>query len=410
MQKRILPVWFIIALLAVIALRFAFVVILPFGQTVRFHLEGLNDEPAHFNYVKYLAENHSFPVQTNTYKTPGATIRNDFEYYHPPVYYILGAIGYTAGGGLFFCRMLSFLCGLAGLWLIALILKRLGCEPECQIAGVLLAGIFPCHAYFCALVSNDSMSWLAALAVTYALMGKNDGTARSIEFSWRRSIFIGVVLGFGSLIKSSLLLFYPVVAICFIYSWYSRKEKAILSRMVVSLGMAIVINLPWFFRNLIHYQSITGLSYLNGPAVTYPHLLTIKGFGIFISTSVRFFWFPMQHIPVSGYHRMIGFVGAIIIIALIFIGIRYLIKNKPFTYNHILIYGIFGITIAAYVKYNLIWGNREGRFLYPALSSIVFFFTVPIFSLLKEARLKRLFFPIIFILGNWGYSYLLLTF
>jgi hypothetical protein len=408
MQKRNFSWWFIVSLIFVISLRLVFVAVLPFGQTVRFHLEGLNDEPAHYNYVKYLAEKHSFPIQTNTYKSPGATTRNDFEYYHPPLYYIIGAIGYSVGAGLIFCRLLSFLCGIISLWLIALILKRCGCAPACQMAGVLLCGLIPCHVYFCSLASNDSMSWLAALAVTLACMGKESGSGP--EFTWRRSLAIGALLGLGSLVKSSLLLFYPIASVCFFYSSYRKKNKAILLRMIVSLGLAVAINIPWFIRNIVHYQSITGLTYTNGPAVSYPHLLTIKGFIIFLTTSIRFFWFPMQHIPISGNHRMIGFFGALILIALILIAIRYLYKKRSFTYNRMLLLGIFVLTLAAYIDYNLVWGNREGRFLFPALSSIIFLITHPLYSALQDIRWNRFYFPAIFLVGIWGYSYLLLTF
>jgi hypothetical protein len=206
------------------------------------------------------------------------------------------------------------------------------------------------------------------------------------------------------------LLFYPIVAACFLYSWFRRKNAAILIRMAVSLGCALVINTPWFIRNYIYYGSITGMSVLNGPEVSYPHLLTLQGFAIFLKTSVRFFWFPMQHIRVSFYQNVLGIIGALILIALISLAIRYLIKEKPLTYNHLLLLGIALITFAAYFHYNLAWGNREGRFLLPALSSIVFFTIVPINSALKSINCPRLFFPAILFVGAWGYTYLLLTF
>ena len=109
------------------------------------------------------------------------------------------------GGNIYFCRMLSFLCGILSLLLIALTMKRMGSPTEAQAAGVFFCGLFPTHAYFSSLVSNDSMSWLVACAITYACMGsKNCGFAP--DFTWRRSIAIGALLGVGSLIKSSLLL------------------------------------------------------------------------------------------------------------------------------------------------------------------------------------------------------------
>jgi hypothetical protein len=402
---------FFAAIALIIGLRLLFVALIPTNHGVKYHLESLGDEPSHFNYVKYLFEKKSFPVQTSNYKTPGALIRNDVEYVQPPIYYLLGALGQTVGGGIYFCRILSFLFGLISLWLIALILKRIGRPPEEQAAGVIFCGLFPTHAYFTSLVSNDSMSWLVALLVTYLCMGKEEkSTHLGQDFSWRTTLMLSGLLGFGSLIKSSLLLFYPIVAACFIYSWFRRRNPAILVKMAVSLGLALAINIPWFIRNYIHYGSITGMSVLNGPEVSYPHLLTLQGFIIFIKTSIRYFWFPMQHIPISIYQNALGIIGAIILIVLILLAIRYIVKKKPLTYNHLLLLGIALITLAAYFQYNLAWGNREGRFLLPALSSIVFFIIVPINSALKSIHCGRLFFPAILFIGAWGYSYLLLTF
>jgi len=405
--------FFFIGLILIVGLRLLFVAYLPASQTVKYHLEGLGDEPAHFNYIKFLEKNRSFPVQTTTYKTPGASIRNDFEYFQPPIYYLIGAIGVMLGGGLYLCRMMSFICGILSLWLIALIFKRMGTPRDVQAAGVLFCGFFPSHVYFCSVVSNDSMSWLIALALTYFCMGSSSPCTfpgPAPDFPWRKSLIISALLGLGSLTKSSLLLFYPIVAACFFYSWLHYKKNKILLRMVLTLGCALCINIPWFFRNYQIYQSFTGLSYLNGPEVSYPHLLSFEGFFLFLKTSVRYFWFPMQHIPISFYHKTLGMVGACILIGIIILSIRYIVKEKRLSFGHVLLIGILLITIAAYVQYNLVWGNREGRFLFPALSSIVFFITAPIYSMVKENKSKRLYFSTILFIGVWGYSYLLLTF
>jgi hypothetical protein len=402
--------FFFSGLSIIIGLRLLFVLLLPESQTVKCHLEGLGDEPAHFNYIKYLAKNHAFPVQTTTYKTPGASIRNDFEYFQPPIYYLIGTMGLKLGGGLYFCRMLSFVCGILSLWLIALILKRMGAPSTVQAAGIIFCGLFPPHAYFCSVVSNDSMSWLVALALTYALMGQGKKAGcLAPDFTWRRSLMVGLLLGVGSLVKSSLLLFYPIAAGCFFYSWFHRKNGGILFRMALSIGIATLINIPWFLRNLKMYHSFTGLTFLNGPEVPYPHLLTPQGFPLFLKTSVRYFWFPMQHIPISLYHKGLGMIGACILIALIVLAARFIIREHPLSYGHVLLTGILLVVIAAYVKYNVVWGNREGRFLFPALSSIVFFIVTPLHAAIKDTGREWLYFPAVVLVGAWGYSYLLLT-
>ena len=405
-----------IAIFAIIVLRIGFVVVLPVGQSVTFHLEGLNDEPSHFNYVKYLFENRAFPVQNHTYKDSGALIRNDFEYYHPPLYYLLCTPGYALCGSiasLYFCRLISFFCGLAALWLIVLLFKKMGASAQAQGGVLLLCGFFPCLAYFSSLTSNDALSWLFALLIVYTCMSDEPQNLQPRHFSWKRTIGLGLLLGLGSLVKSSLLLLYPLVAGCFLYSWYQRKNISILIRLTTMLGLAVAMNLPWFIRNLKLYHSFTALGYTNGPSVSYPHLLTGQGFIIFLKTSVRFFWFPMQHIPASPGQKILGAVGTVILVIVGALALKFIItkiSKRAFGYNHALLVGLFALNLAAYVQYNLVWGNREGRFLMPSLGSLAFFAVIPLQETLAALRLTKLFFPLCMLLGLWGYSYLFLTF
>lgn len=86
MDSRPSRVAFPALLLAAVLLRAFLLGATPFGQTVAHRLERLNDDPAHLNYVRYLAEHHAFPVQTHHSREPG-----DFEYYQPPLYYLVCA-------------------------------------------------------------------------------------------------------------------------------------------------------------------------------------------------------------------------------------------------------------------------------------------------------------------------------
>jgi hypothetical protein len=412
MQQRT-HVWLYVVFAAIIALRLLFVAYVPFGQTVHYHLEGLNDEPAHFNYVHYLAEHRAFPVETGIWKDAGAFVRNDFEYHQAPVYYMMDApVDALAGSraALYFGRLLSFVCGILGLLLILLILKKMGFSYEIQCAGVLVAGLLPVHVYFTSLVSNDSMSWLFSLLVLYLCIVPQNRLPDAAFFSWKRCMTIGALIGVGSLVKASLLMWFPLAAACACYSWYICKNKAVLIRMAVALCTALALNIPWFIRNLIHYKSITALAFTNGPAVSYPHLLTPKGFLIFLKTSVHFFWFPMLHVPDSRIHFMLGIVGAGILGIVCVLAVRYYKKRGKLSYNDLLVLGLLALNIVGYIKYNLIWGNREARFLYPALLPIIFMMVVPLNYALTSVGQSRWFFPLCGMMGLFGYTYFLLTF
>jgi hypothetical protein len=397
----------------IVILRLMFVAYIPFGRTVRNHLEGLNDEPSHFNYVKYIAENRAFPVETHNWKDSGSLERNDFEYHQAPLFYTAGAVAYIIAGehvAFVFCRSMSFVCGLLGLLLIALILRKMGFDRDIQAAGVILAGLLPVHVYFTSLASNDSMSWLFSLLTLYLCIVPCNKKPDAGFFTWKRCLSIGALTGIGTLVKASMLLWFPVAAACACYSWYIYKNKTAPIRMFVALCGAMALNIPWFLRNFLLYKSITGLAFTNGPAVSYPHLYTPEGFMIFLRLSVRFFWFPMQHIPPSHAHFLLGVAGAIILGILCALAVRYYRKTGKLSYNDILILGLLAFNIAGYVKYNWIWGNREPRFLYPALLTIVFLMIVPLRKALDDIGKSGWFFPLCAIMGLFGYSYLLLTF
>ncbi|MBD3239798.1 MAG: hypothetical protein GF331_04380, partial [Chitinivibrionales bacterium] len=111
---------FLIVLGVAVLVRLFFVFALPFGDEIgALGLEGLNDEPAHNNYVKYLAAHWRFPVQTQSVADPDALVRNEFEYYQPPLYYLIAA-GlhrlFGAEAGFLLARLLSCAFGLGVVW------------------------------------------------------------------------------------------------------------------------------------------------------------------------------------------------------------------------------------------------------------------------------------------------------
>ncbi|MGH2366187.1 MAG: hypothetical protein ACRDHX_16265, partial [Chloroflexota bacterium] len=104
-----------------VALGLAFAQLVPAWQAP--------DEPAHYNYVKYLADHAQLPVlERGDYPSTGPPGPRDaltniaayrYESHQPPLYYAIGAVIYKAGGRLFALRALSVLFGAALLVLVA---------------------------------------------------------------------------------------------------------------------------------------------------------------------------------------------------------------------------------------------------------------------------------------------------
>ena len=170
MTSRAALVPFALVLAAAILVRIAFLFAVPFGPLVEGRLQGLNDEPAHLNYVRYLVEHRALPIQTGHVRQAGAFERGDFEYYQPPLYYLLCAPPVAVAGArwtLLLCRGLSLVFALLSFPVLARILALLGLGPAERRAGVAFAALLPVHVYFSSLVSNDSLCWLMALLITH---------------------------------------------------------------------------------------------------------------------------------------------------------------------------------------------------------------------------------------------------
>ena len=244
------------ALLALaIALRLFLVLATPFGQKVSHRIEGLNDEPAHLNYVRYLTSHRAFPVQTHHYREPGAFARGDFEYYQPPLYYTFCAPLAAAVGARrtpYVCRLVSFACGLLSLVILGRIFTRLGCPAAWRRTGILFVAFLPTHAYFSSLASNDSLSWLIGLLLTNEMVGLvGSECAVTGVPSLAAGVRLGLLLASGMLTKSNLSLFIPVLVIVYAYLALAARRMRSAVSVVVPLGVMLALAGPWYWRNLL---------------------------------------------------------------------------------------------------------------------------------------------------------------
>jgi 4-amino-4-deoxy-L-arabinose transferase-like glycosyltransferase len=322
-SKQSRAVWLLLCCIVVLRLAAAFFI--PFGQKVEHRLEGLNDEPAHFNYVKYLAQHRAFPVLEHNVMEPDAFVRSEFEYHQAPLYYLVCAPLYGMLGGkgaLAACRLLSVLCGLAGLWVIALILRDCGLPAHVPLAAALFVGLLPSHLYFTVLASNDALSWLFALLLTRALLRygtlgeENPGAVRT-------AIMTAVYLAAGALTKGSLLVFFPAAACVFIYKYFISKNRSHLVRGAWALGISAAAVLPWYVRNLLLYHSLIGTPSASGEA-----FFTLQGLYGFLKMTDKHFWFPMQHLQGgTAAYAVLCAVGGAVIAFQAFLALLYIVKD-----------------------------------------------------------------------------------
>jgi 4-amino-4-deoxy-L-arabinose transferase-like glycosyltransferase len=392
MAPRVATIAFGVVLAAAIVLRVWFVLNLPFGQAVVGRLEGLNDEPAHFNYVRYLVEHRAFPVQTRHVAEPGAFERADFEYYQPPLYYLLCAPLVAVAGeraGLTLCRALSLLSALLSLLVLSRILALLGLGPAARQAGVAFAALLPVHVYFTSVVSNDGLSWLIALLITHELLRRAPGAAPSATDERRSAgmeadVRLGVLLGVGMLTKTALVIFYPVALL--VYAQIERREpgRRVLAGALVAIGVSLLFAAPWYARNLMLYATPFALEVGFGPPE--PGRWSLIAQANAAAGTIRSFWLPMRHLDATLPVVALRALGAILVAVHATVALGFLARRIPLDGPTFMAAALLAANIAGHVSLNLMWGESEGRFLLPALGPLVFLFVAPVFTWLSKRK------------------------
>jgi hypothetical protein len=391
---------------SILILRLSFVFLLPFGQATKHHLEGLNDEPAHFNYVKYLAVNRSFPVLTHWVLEKDAFVRNEFEYHQAPLYYLLCVPVYLLlgkKGALIPCRILSALFGVLCVGVVALIFRDLGCSKTVQAGAAIFAGFLFSHVYFSSLVSNDALSWLLAALVTRELLNTGGNHARLSVRPMARSIGILILwCAAGLLTKSSFLIFLPVVFGVYVCKSIRAGTVVPLFHGVLVTGVSGMIAFPWYLRNLHLYHSLTGMPAPSATAALSPAALIGCTKGM-----IRYFWFPMQNLEGGTVtFTLLTVIGAAVLTLHFAAAVRWIGKKQNVNGATILLGVLLLVNAAASFWYYLQWQNPEARFLFPALGSIVVVMVVPVYDLLVRIKRDRLFIPYIFAAAVFPYAFL----
>jgi 4-amino-4-deoxy-L-arabinose transferase-like glycosyltransferase len=235
------------------------------------------DEPAHYNYVRYLAEQHRFPVlkpgdfpaayleEIKEARFPPemsiAPIR--YEFHQPPLYYLLLVPVYRLfGGALLPLRLASlFLGGLALLVLYWSVQVLAPGRSWLALGTTAMVAFLPMHLALSAAVNNDALAELLLavallLVIRYLKPGEGDRT--------RLLVLLGVTSGLALLTKSSLYILLPFVllAVALRHLWLDRgaEEPASLAGLLGAgtayLLPAVGLALPWWVRNVALYGGL----------------------------------------------------------------------------------------------------------------------------------------------------------
>ncbi len=209
------------------------------------------DERPHFEYVKYLAEQHSLPVSTTATD----------EYFQPPLYYLLLTPFYSLAHALSLrdsitvriLRAFSIL-----LWGITVLLafKFLEClsvdDAFVKIFVVGMIALLPTFTFLSSVINNDNLILPIGAAILWLLVRP--------EPSLKNSALIGILLGLGLLTKLTAIVYAPLIALTLLMRFRKTGAPLVLLHLALSIIPALIIWSPWALRAWGLYGSLSGMS------------------------------------------------------------------------------------------------------------------------------------------------------
>jgi 4-amino-4-deoxy-L-arabinose transferase-like glycosyltransferase len=372
-SDRSSPVALAAALIAYLALTVGYLTLTPAWQNP--------DEPAHFNYVAYVATTGGLPVlqpgdwdsallerlKTGTLQ-PGddiASIR--YESWQPPLLYLVAAPIYRIGPpaqALTRLRALNVVFGAVTLVLAYLVAREALPHPLHGAVPLAIVGI-PMFTAVSAALSADPLANLFAAAILLALVVRLRQPPENTALAW--PILTGALLGLGLLTKLELAIFAPLVLLVILASSTHRLREVILAA-----ATAAVLLIPWLVHQVTSYGWTDPLALARHSAVVQDQP-RFPGFSIdwlaqFATTSFHSFWAQFGWMAIVASTRLYLIWGALTLLAIAgLIATRKYWLAQP---TSRLLLATIALAFVAYVGYNLAFVQFQARYLFTAIVPI----------------------------------------
>ncbi|MFQ5906678.1 MAG: glycosyltransferase family 39 protein [bacterium] len=370
------------------------------------------DEEPHFNYIRYLYENRSFPVQTVRTGAPA----KEWEYYQPPLYYLLSVPIYTVSRRasseghhvpVRMIRLLSILMWGVNVILVLRILDNLRVRDVFTRTFVVsMVCLLPSYTSLSSTINNDNLLIAMGGAILY-LMSRNR--------SYPNSILLGILLGFSMLTKLTAIVYAFAIGGMLLFQWTRRSLQLTSATLhfILILLIAGTICSPWAWRNLSLYGGITAERVANVPE----HWPSMFYALVFVQRYMKeSFW------SAAGIHNNIRFLpeAGVYLSYFAFIGLLYGLfsRSKPVRLFSSGDAGAFlmasaaatAANIALLFRFGILYGQAQGRFLFPMLMPISLFTAIGIGSLgvtkySRNAHVYAVGFFVAYILSFTSYTF-----
>ncbi len=342
------------------------------------------DEPAHYNYIRGLAETGRLPVlqrgdydqaylsQLTARGFPAGMAVDALRYegHQPPLYYLLATPLFMAtGGSLLALRLFSLALGGAALFFAGLCVQAL--FPRHPALALGTAGFFaflPQHVAMMAAVNNDALAELLMTLGLWLLLRRSAVRA------------LGLVIGLTFLTKTTVYVLLPLAVFALLLR--SRRRRWIWYELWHLMLPALLLGALWWGRNLLVYgwPDVLGLQRHAQIVVGQPRSAEwLQRYGFFefglrfAQTTFQSFWGQFGWMGVLMGVRAYRLLAAFSL--LIVAGIAIAFGQRPhFSARQrdgvALLTATAVVVLLQYLGYNLEFVQHQGRYLFPALAPL----------------------------------------
>ena len=368
------------------------------------------DEPAHFNYVRFVATTGGLPVLMPGDYDPVAVEERmaakfpdrlpvdwmRYESHQPPLYYALAApvyrlvAGRPLGTQVVALRLFSSLIGACGLVVAYLAARQI--FPRDLVLALAVPGVMafiPMRVALFAAVENDALAELVLSSVLLCLLV---GLRRLT--GWRYDVLVGLLLGAALLTKMVDYVSVGLIGVAFaaaelLPSPFLPSGRPIVARLgrlarrlAVVYGIGALLTAWWFARNigLYGWPDVFGMR---------RHDLVVAGQPLtgaitwavaerFVLTCFHSFWAQFGWMGINAddrTYRLLGWLTYAALVGLVLYAV-WLLRNREALSSYerralgLLVLAAAFVS-AGVVYYNLTYLQPQGRYLFPALVPLV---------------------------------------
>jgi len=366
------------------------------------------DEPAHFNYIRQVAEDGCCPriesgdwqsdylAQLTTSRFAPAQLDQldtiQYEDHHPPLYYLLASLVYNlSAGDLIALRLFSVALGALVVCLSYAVCRQAAPEqPQVALGAMALVAFTPQHLSMMASINNDALAEvLVALALLWLIRYVN---TESVPV-WR----LGLIVGLALLTKLTIYFLALIIPLGIWLKWRrtSQSTQALARSVAVFALIAGLMGGIWWLRNIAVYgfPDILGLGAHDAVVADQPRTsdyVTQHGYATYLTqmtgTTFKSFWgqFGWMALPLDGVlggwiyrgfalFTLAGVAGALLA-ARAGVASKQGPPGPPVSRPVSVIMLTTGLSVLfQFLYYNFEFQQWQGRYLFPALLPIAVF-------------------------------------